>query len=74
MLLWGWREDRLLDYDEMVSKKDGYLCLIFVYIFLWNGYSSFFGFFMFGDSFWDDDEDLVLIFDGDEGKGWKLLI
>lgn len=30
---WGWREDRPSDYDEMVSKKDGYLCLISVHIF-----------------------------------------
>lgn len=29
---------------------------------------------MFGDSLRDDDEDLVLIPDGDEGKGWKLSI
>ena len=71
---WGWREDRPSDYDEMVSKKDGYLCLISVHIFSWNGYNSSLGFPMFGDSLRDDDEALVLIPDGDEGKGWKLSI
>lgn len=29
---------------------------------------------MFGDSLRDDDEALVLIPDGDEGKRWKLSI
>lgn len=71
---WGWREDRPSDYDEMVSKKDGYLCLISVHIFSRNGYNSSLGFPMFGDSLRDDDEALVLIPDGDEGKGWKLSI